>query len=107
MLALVAADPATAEIERTLLEGKVNVHCNAAGSFPDGEARARFKDTVPLAAVFPEDSANESVCPKDTWAVSKSAKSDAIQAGVERLIMSMIRTTFIIVLRKRIIAVPL
>jgi hypothetical protein len=88
--ALVADNPATAEIEMTLLAGKVSVHCNAAGSLPAGEVRVRFKETVPLVAVVPEDRANESVCPKETWAVNKSAKSDAIQPLAERLIMSML-----------------
>ena len=86
---MVAADPATAEIEMTLLTGNVSVHCNAAGSFPAGEVSVRFKETVPLAAVVPEDRTNESVCPNEIWAVSKRAKSGAIQPLAERRIMSM------------------
>ena len=89
MPALLAADPATAEMETTLLMGKVSVHCTAAGSFPAGEVSVRFNETVPLAAVVPEDRTNESVCPKEIWAVSKSAKSGAIQPVAERLFMSM------------------
>jgi len=61
--ALVADVPAVAEIETTLLEGNVNVHCTAEGSLPAGEVRVRFKETVPSAAVVPDDKARESVCP--------------------------------------------
>ena len=90
MLALDAADPATAEIETTFVEGKVRVHCKAAGSFPAGEVRVRFKETVPLPAVVPDDKTNESVCADDTCAAAKSAKSDAIQPLAERLFKSKV-----------------
>jgi hypothetical protein len=87
---LVAADPAAAEIETTLLEGNVKVSCTDAGSLPAGDVRFRFKDTVPFAAVVPEDNANESVCPKEAWAVNKTANNGAIQPVLERLVMVML-----------------
>jgi hypothetical protein len=65
----------------------VNVHCKPAGSLPAGDVNVRFRDTVPSAAVVPEDKAKESVCPKEAWAVTKSAKSDAIQPKRERLVI--------------------
>jgi hypothetical protein len=77
--ALVATSPAAAEIETTLAGGNVNVNCRAAGSLPAGDVKVRFKDTVPFAAVVPEDKTNESVCPKEARGVTKSAKSGAIQ----------------------------
>jgi len=77
--ALVADSPATAEIETIFAGGKVNVNCRAAGSLPAGDVTVRFRDTVPFAAVVPEDKTKESVCPKEAWAVTKSAKSGAIQ----------------------------
>ena len=87
MLALVATSPGIAEIETTLAGGNVNVNCRAAGSLPAGDVNVRFRDTVPSAAAVPEDKANESVCPKEAWAVTKSAKSDAIQPMLERLLI--------------------
>lgn len=89
--AFVAADPAAAEIETTLLEGNVNVSCTAAGSLPAGDVKPRLNDTVPFAAVVPEDNANES-CPKEAWAVNKTAKNGAIQPILERLLMIMLST---------------
>ena len=65
MPALVATDPAAAEIETILPEGNVSVHCRAAGSLPAGDVKVRFRDTVPFAAAVPEDRTNESVCPKE------------------------------------------
>jgi len=82
--ALVAADPATAEIETMLAGGNVNVNCRAAGSFPVGDVKVRFRDTVPFAAVVPEAKTNESVCPKEAWAVTRTAKSGAIQPLFEQ-----------------------
>jgi hypothetical protein len=82
--ALVADSPAVAEIETTLAGGNVNVSCRAEGSLPTGDVRVRFSETVPFAAVVPEDKTNESVCPKEAWAVTKNANSGAIQPTLER-----------------------
>jgi len=60
--ALVAAVPAIAEMETTLLGGYVKVHCRAAGWLPAGDVRVRLRETVPLAAAVPDDSCRESVC---------------------------------------------
>jgi hypothetical protein len=67
--------------------GNVNVNCRAAGSLPAGDVNVRFRDTVPFAAAVPEDKTNESVCPKEAWAVIKSAKSGAIQPVLDRLLI--------------------
>jgi hypothetical protein len=77
LAALVAASPATAEIETILLGGNINVHCAAAGSLPGGDVKVRFRGIVPSAAVVPEDKTNESVCPKEVWAATKTTKSGA------------------------------
>jgi hypothetical protein len=66
---------------------KVDVNCRAAGSLPAGDVNVRFRDTVPFAAVVPEDITNESVCPKEALAVTKSAKSGAI---LKRLLIMML-----------------
>jgi hypothetical protein len=91
--ALVAAGPTTAEIETTFAGGNVNVNCRATGSLPAGDVKVRFRDTVPFAAAVPEDKTNESVCPKEAWVVTKSAKSDAIQPELNQrlfiLLLSM------------------
>jgi len=60
--ALVAAVPAIAEMETTLLGGYVKVHWRAAGSLPAGDVRLRLREAVPLAAAVPDDSCRESVC---------------------------------------------
>ena len=92
MPALVADDPAVSEIAVTLPAGNVTVHCTAAGSLPAGDVKTRFKETVPFAAVVPEASANESDCPKETWAINKTVKSVAIQPVLERFVMAMLST---------------
>lgn len=88
--ALVAAGPATAETETMSAGENANVDCRAAGSLPAGDVRVRFRDTVPFAAVVPEDKTNESVCPKQAWAVNESANSGAIQPMIERLLIFML-----------------
>ena len=70
--ALVATGPRLALIEAILAAGYVRVHCRAAGSEPAGEARFRFKETVPSAPAVPEDSVRESVCAKETRAKSRN-----------------------------------
>lgn len=72
------------EIETTLAGGNVNANCRAAGSLPAVDVKVRFRDAVPFAAVVPEDKTNESVCPKEAWAVAKTAKSAAIQPLFEQ-----------------------
>jgi hypothetical protein len=62
--ALIAAIPAIAEMETTLLGGYVTVHWTAAGSLPDSDIRFRLSETVPFDAAVPDDSVKESVCPK-------------------------------------------
>jgi hypothetical protein len=57
---------------------------------PAGDVSVRFRDTVPFAAVVPEDKTNESVCPKEAWAVTKNAKSDAIHPLFERHLIFVI-----------------
>jgi hypothetical protein len=44
-------------MDTTLAAGYVSVHWKAAGSLPEGEDRTRFKATVPLAPVVPDDNA--------------------------------------------------
>jgi hypothetical protein len=88
--ALVAEGPAATEIEAMLAGGNVNINCKAAGSLPAGDVKVRPRDTVPFAAAVPEDKTNESVCPKQTWAVTKTAKSDAIHPLFERHVIFMV-----------------
>jgi hypothetical protein len=69
--ALLAEDPALAEIDRTLLVGKVNVHWRAAGSLPAGDVKSRVRDTAPFAAAVPEERVRESVWPNAACVASK------------------------------------
>jgi hypothetical protein len=62
--ALVAAVPALAEMETTLLGGYVKVHCKAAGSLPAGDVKFRFTDIAPPVPTFADPNVKESVCPK-------------------------------------------
>jgi hypothetical protein len=59
----------------------------ADGSLPAGEAKAKFKATLPFEAAVPEDKARESgpACPKDTRANSRDATAtvNAIRLRVE------------------------
>jgi hypothetical protein len=76
--ALVNAAPAEAAIESTLAAGYVNVHWRDAGSFPAGDAKVIFSETVPFAAAAPEDSVKESVCARTAGAKNREmARADA------------------------------
>ena len=55
----------------------------AAGSFPDGEVKVKFRATAPLELAVPDDKVKESVCPKAVCASSEN-KQQSTRIGAVR-----------------------